>query len=239
MSKFVDDEEYLDTHETVEVLGISRQSFYTNAKPQLKVYQFDAKKTPWYRKKDVLALKNGQLVRTTSIVISGILENWARHVRALGYRADTKNRGIKIVPLPEHLVAIFGVPADRLFVMRSRITFVNLTPICVWTTYYPLELVTGEIHEEMKRDEETDVVRRIKEVRGLTIGWSRDRYQARLATQEEQELLQLLRDEPVLILQRVSCTRDKKTPVLYSEMTLLGSWFAPEHEYYVDIWGQE
>ena len=35
---------------------------------------------------------------------------------------------------------------------------------------------------------------------------------------------------------RVSYTRDKKTLVLYSHMTLLGSWFAPEHEYEVNIW---
>lgn len=138
--------------------------------------------------------------------------------------------------LPDKVTAAFGIAPDQQFVKRSRISFVNRIPICIWTTYYPLELVKGDIYEEMKRDEDTDVVRRMKEKHGLVIGWAKDRYSARVANVEEQVLLQLLRDDPVLILQRVSSTRDKKTLLLYSHMTLLGSWFAPEHEYDVNIW---
>ncbi len=239
MSKLVEGEAYLDTSETLAELGISRQSFYSNVKPQLKVYLFDGLKRPWYRTRDVQALKDGYLPRPASIVISGILKDWTTHVRALGYQADTKNREIEPATLPEATAAIFGFEPTQQFVKRSRITFVNRVPICIWDTYYPWELVAPDILAEMKRDEETDVVRRIKEQYGLIVGWSKDRYTARAATIKEQELLQLLRDDPVLVLQRVSRTRDKKTLILFSEMTLLGSWFAPEHEYYVDIWGQE
>ncbi len=236
MSKIVESEEYLNTDEVMTELGASKKRFYSNVKPQLKVYQFGGKKAPWYKKREVLALKSGQLERTAPITISGILQDWTTHVRALGYQIDTKNREIKIVQLPDKVTAAFGIASERQFVMRSRISFVNRVPICIWTTYYPLELVKGDILEEMKRDEETDVVKRIKEQHGIVIGWSKDRYTARTAITEEQELLQLLRDDPVLILQRVSYTRDKKTLVLYSHMTLLGSWFAPEHEYEVNIW---
>ncbi len=238
MPKVVENEEYLDTREVLDELGASKKRFYSNVKPQLKVYHFAGLKTPWYRKKDVFALKNGLLPRAASIVISGILGNWTTHVRALGYQADTKTREITIETLPDGASATFGIESSQQFVKRSRITFVNRIPICIWTTWYPLALVGNDVYEEMKQDDETDVVRRIKEKHGLVIGWSKDRYTARGATIFEQELLQLLRDDPVLILQRVSYTRDKKTLILYSEMTLLGSWFAPEHEYQVNIWDE-
>lgn len=236
MSKIVEGVEYLNTDEVLAELGASKKRFYSNVKPQLRVYQFEGKKAPWYKKHEVLALKSGQIERTAPITISGILRNWTTHVRALGYQIDTKNREIETVTLPDKVAAAFGIDPERQFAKRSRISFVNRVPICIWTTYYPLELVEGDIYEEMKRDEEADVVRRIKEKHGLSIGWAKDRYSARLATTEEQEVLQLLRDDPVLVLQRVSYTRDKKTLVLYSHMTLLGTWFAPEHEYEVNIW---
>lgn len=236
MPKIIESEEYLNTDEVLAELGASKKRFYSNVKPQLKAYQFGGKKAPWYKKREVLALKSGQVERTAPITISGILRDWTTHVRALGYQIDTKNREIEIVSLPDKVTAAFGIAPEQQFVKRSRISFVNRIPICIWTTYYPLELVKGDIHKEMKRDEETDVVRRMKEKHGLVIGWAKDRYSARAATMEEQVLLQLLRDDPVLVLQRVSYTRDKKTLVLYSHMTLLGSWFAPEHEYEVNIW---
>ena len=215
MPKVVNDEEYLDTREVLEELGASKKRFYSNVKPQLKVYRFAGLRAPWYRKRDVLALKNGLLPRAASIVISGILSNWTTHVRALGYQADTKTREITVEPLPEEASATFGIETSQQFVKRSRITFVNRVPICIWTTWYPLALVGDDIYAEMKQDDETDVVRRIKEKHGLVIGWSKDRYTARGATIYEHELLQLLWDEPVVILQRVSYTRLKKTLLLY------------------------
>jgi hypothetical protein len=235
MQKVIKNEEYIDTREAIASLGVSKKSFYANARPSLRAYHFDAKKTPWYKKNDVLALKSGQLERPAPIIISGIFRNWTEHVRSLGFQIDTKSREIITTRLPDKAAAVFGIDPDREFVRRGRISFIDGTPICIWDTYYPLELVEGDLLASMKRDEETSVVSCLKE-RGLVIGWAKDRYSARLANFEEQEILQLSRDEPVLILQRASHTRDKKTLILYSHMTLLGSWFAPEHEYEVNVW---
>lgn len=238
MPKIVENEEYLNTEESMAELGATRQRFYTNAKPLLKAYHFDARKMSWYRKREVLALKTGNLMRADSIVISGIFGNWTEHVRSLGYQVDTKNREIEIVTTPADAPATFGIPTGKHFVKRSRITFISGTPICVWASYYPLEFVNGDIHQEMKRNEDLDVVKAIKEQHGVAVGWSKERYMARLATTEEQEILQLLRDDPVLVLQRASRTSDKETLVLYSSMTLLGTWFAPEREYEVHNWDE-
>src|SRR5437667_12887678 len=113
MPKVVNDEEYLDTREVLAELGASKKRFYGNVKPQLKVYHFEGLKAPWYRKRDILALKNGTLPRAASIVISGILSNWTTHVRALGYQADTKTREITIETLPDETAATFGIEASQ------------------------------------------------------------------------------------------------------------------------------
>lgn len=62
---------------------------------------------------------------------------------------------------------------------------------------------------------------------GLSSGRGKGKYTAWVATFEEQELLQLLTNDPVFILQRVSYTMDKKMLVLYSDKVLLGSWLLP------------
>ncbi len=237
MSKIVEDQEYLDTQEVLAELDASKKRFYSNVKPYLRTYHFDAKKTPWYRKRDVLALKGGKLARMASISISGIQRDWTSFLRASGYHAVTIDRTIETgVFLPKDAIEMFKLPADKKFVKRSRMTIVDGVPICAWDTYYPLELVEGDILDEMKHGFEIDVVKRIKEKYGIVVGIAKDKYTARNATFEEQELLQLLSNDPVLILQRVSYTRDRQTLVLYSDMVLLGSWFAPEHEYEVNIW---
>lgn len=238
MRKQIQNETYLDTEETMEVLDTPRKRFYANVRKQLKPYFFEGFKRPWFNEREVMALKEGRTERSTPpITIPGIFPNWTNHVRSLGLQIDTLTRGITIVSLDaEQLPATFHIEPYRQFAKRSRISFINRQPICLWSSYYPLELVAGEILDEMKRDPETDVVKRIQEVHGLTIAWAKDRYSARAASLEEQEALQLLRDEPIMVLQRVSYASDRKTLVLYSDMSLLGSWFAPEHEYPVAIW---
>lgn len=151
MLKIVENEEYMDTQEVLAGLGASKKRFYSNVKPYLRIYHFDAKKTPWYKKRDVLALKNGKLARMASISISGIQRDWTTFLRSLGYRAGTVDRTIEVgVSLPEDAVDIFKLPADKKFVKRSRMTIADNVPICAWDTYYPLELVEGDILDEMK-----------------------------------------------------------------------------------------
>lgn len=236
MPRIVDNEEYLTVVEAIALSGASKQSFYKNAKPHLEVHHFDAKKAPWYKKSDVLAFKSGKPVRKASLSINGIQRDWTAFLRALGYDAKTVNLSIEATTLPKDAVTFFDLDAEQQFIRRSRMTYANGAPICVWGTYYPLNLIEGEILQEMEKNISTDVVKRIKEKHNIVVGWGKDKYTARLATFEEQKLLQLPVNEPLIILQRVSYTRDRETLILYSEMALLGSWFAPEHEYEVNIW---
>jgi DNA-binding GntR family transcriptional regulator len=115
-------------------------------------------------------------------------------------------------------------------------TLANGVPICTWSTFYPLELVEGEILTEMRQDSTLDVIKQIREVHGIAVAWEKNRYTSRSTTLEEQELLQLLTNEPVLILQRACWNNDRQILTHISHMTLLGSWFAIEHDFPVKIW---
>ncbi len=236
MPKIVEDEEYLDTDEVMGELVASKKLFYVSIKPKLHAYHFNGKKKPWYRKKEVLALKAGKIARKDAIGITGMYGSWATFAQS-EYQAETDIRSIEIATLPDEAVERFHLPADQQFVKRSRLSRIGRTVICTWDTYYPLELVS-DILEPMKRGTADHVVEYIREKHGLVVGRNKDTYSSRMTTLEEENLFQLSTDEPVLILQRASYTSDKKTLILFSDMVLLGSWFFHEHEYNVPIWGE-
>lgn len=233
MPKIENGEEYLNGDELMAFWPASKKLFYESLQPRLQSYHFDGKKRPhYYKMSDILALKSGKPVtRRELITISGIFSDWTRYLRSLGYQADTINQAIEVVTLPEEASTSFHIPAERQFARRSRMTLANGVPICTWSTYYPLELVEGEILDRMKQEPALDVVQQIKNARGIAVGWEKDRYTSRSTTLEEQGTLKLLTNEPVLILQRGCWASDKQTLAFVSHMTLLGSWFAIEHDF--------
>jgi hypothetical protein len=239
MSRIVNNEEYLNGEEVMSFWPASKNLFYDSIQPRLQTYHFDGKKRPhYYKKSEVIALRSGKpTVHREPITISGIFGDWTVYLRSLGYQADTISQAVETATLPEETTATFHIPSEKQFVRRTRQTLANGVPICVWSTYYPLELVEGTILTEMKQDPRLHVVERIREVHGVAVGWEKDRYTARNATQAEQEDLQLVTNEPVLILQRGCWTSDRQVLAFVSHMTLLGSWFAIEHDSPVKVWG--
>ncbi len=215
MPRIENGEEYLNGEEVMNFWPASKNLFYGSIQPRLQPYHFDGKKRPhYYKKSEVLALKSGKPVtRKEPITISGIFGDWTVYLRSLGYQADTRNYAIETTTLPEEASFTFHISAERQFVRRSRITLANGVPICVWST--------------------------IREVHGITVGWEKNRYTARNTTLEEQELLQLLTNEPVLIVQRGCWTSDRQILTHISHMTLLSSWFAIEHDSSVKIWNDQ
>ncbi|WP_376793714.1 UTRA domain-containing protein [Thermogemmatispora sp.] len=237
--KVINGEEYLTIDEVLRLWPASRNLFYKRIKPRLRTYHFEGKATPrFYKKAEVLALRDGRLEQRDPILISGLLGDWTVFLRSLGYQAETKTISVEITDLPEEVARTFRLHSDQRFVRRTRMTLANGIPICFWSTYYPVELV-GEILAEIQRDPSLDVIKRIRELRSLSPAWERDRYLARNASPEEQALLQLVTNEPVLVVQRGCWTsKDKQTLTHISHMVLVASWFSVEHEFPLR-WGQE
>jgi UTRA domain len=233
--KKVDGVEYLTATEAIKEIGGSRQSFYNNVKPYLRPYHFSSRQAPWYSKREVKALATGKPIRKGTIPITGMFTDWTEHARSLGYDAQTELRSVELVTLPADLAETFHLPPDKVFVKRGRMTTVEGEPICSWDTYYPSEYV-GDILPQMRQGTASNIVEHIKEKYGVAIGRVKDRYSTRITTLDELNLFRLLNDEPVLMLQRASWTKDHQILVLFSDMVLLGSWFVIEREEEMHAW---
>ncbi len=231
----VEGKKYITATEASKIVGGSRDRFYKNVKPYLRPYHWEAKQAPWYLEEEVRAIASGKPIRKASIAITGIFTNWTEHARSLGLNAHTANTEITVGPLPEDIVAAFHLPSDQVFVKRGRITFIDQSPICHWSTYYPAEFVS-DILPQIQQGTASNVVEHIKDRHGVTVGKVKDRYLARITTPDELNQFHLLNDEPVLVLQRLSLTEDEKVLVFFSDMALLGSWFVIEREQEVHNW---
>ena len=234
--KIVEGVEYLSTQEVRDEFdGASKKRFYDNIKPYLKIFHFDAKKTNWYRKSDVVGLKVGKPVRKAHIAIGGIFKDWTQHLASLGFQASTELNSIKTdVPLPEEATEFLGVTTDKKFIKRSRHTLADGVPICLWSSFYPMELA-GDAFDQMAHNMNFDVVEYIKDKHNVVINWSVEETTARITNMEELNFFRLPTDEAALILLRVSYTGNKEI-VLFSSMVLLANWFTIHKEYHVDIW---
>lgn len=229
MSKIIGGEEYLNATEAIKRYGVSRQAFYDNIRPHLLPHRPGGRKTPLYRMPEIEAVMTGKPIRKGTIPITGMFSDWTEYARSLGYsHVQTENREVQVVNLPKDLGDTFHVATNQIFVKRGRMTFIDRVPVCSWDTYYPIEYVS-DILPEIQQGTAKNIVGHIQE-KGVTISKVKDRYSTRITTLDEMNLFQLLNDEPVLMLQRVSWTHDQQTVVLFSDMVLLGSWFVIERE---------
>lgn len=235
MPKFVEDEKYLNTTEAIQVLGGSKQSFYSNAKPHLASRPFGTRKNPWYKESDILALKEGKGVRKADISIEGMFADWTKYLKSLGYSAETTDDIRDTTTLPQDVVIRFKLPSDRVFFKRERKSYANGTPICIWTTYYPADLLK-DVLDQLILGESIDVIEYIKRNHGFIVKEIEERYTARLTTFEELNSFQLKTEQAVLTLQRVGYTKGEQNLVLYSDMALLGNWFDIKKKYEVSHW---
>ncbi len=235
MPKIVDGEVFLSTKEAFEEIGVSKQTFYSNSKRYLRVHHFGGKRTPWYSKREVQALASGKPIRKASIAITGMFSDWTEHARSLGFNVQTIDREITVGPLPSDLAEAFQVKTDQIFVKRSRMSWVEGQPICMWDTYYAQEYV-NDILPQIQSGNAHGIIEYIAEKHGVVIGEADDVYSTRVTTFIEQSLFQLLNDEPLLILQRMARTVDQKVAVLFQNMELLGSWFVIKRHEAIHHW---
>lgn len=237
MPKEVDGKTYLNTQEAREFFAnASPERFNENIKPHLHVYQFNGRKIPkYYALEECRELARGNLIGRPPIVISGLLKNWQEYVRAVGLHAETVTNVIeeRVYLADETALIEFHLEAELPMLRRERMTFVQRTPICVWSSYYPMPLV-AQFLLDIKHDLDFDIVKAVQEQRGIKIIKATDRLTAHLATQFQQEILQLSRPEPILRLQRAAYS-EAGNIVIYSDMALLSQWFAPSYSYSVSV----
>lgn len=239
MPKTVEGEEYLSTQEVRDTFDkASKKRFYDNIKPYLRVYHFDGRRLPWYSKNEVLALKDGKPVRKASIAITGMFSNWTQHARSLGFSVQSVERERKVEHLPVGVAESFHVTTDEEFVRVSEMSWIEGQPVCAWVSWYPLALV-HEALPQILDGSLHDIIGYIADRHDIVIREVNDVYGARFATFEEMALLQLLNNEPLLILQRMARTEDQQIVVLYQDMQLLSNWFVVRRTENIHYWDKK
>lgn len=234
MSRIENNEEYCDLQETLALLGgMSKQLFYKNAKPRLRVFNFDARKRPFYKKSDVLALKSGKQVRKPSFVISGMFNSWTEYAKSFGHVVETVDRESPYVVSASGDVALsMGLPVGKDVVKCVQMNIIDGEPVCLWTTYYRRDLVDDALLDELEGNPRISIRSRIQEKHHLSVARAVDKITARLGTSEEQAILKIVPDEPVFVLERPSYASDDSV-MMFQSMVLIASYFALSYPYVV------
>lgn len=233
LPKIVQGEEYVTAEQAMELLGISRPTFYEKPILYLRVYYFDGKKRQWYSKRQVLDLKEGRIAQNPVIPIEGMFKDWTAAARAMGVPATTTTSEVYPTTLPHDACETFGLSPTLPVLLRGRLTLSRGIYLCVWNSYWPLSLVE-EFLPEIKANPDFSITGALAE-QGVVVARAVEEVSTRHPSLREQEQMQMISNEPILVLQR-ACYSERGAFVLFSDMSLRGSFFKMRREYPVDHW---
>ncbi len=142
-----------------------------------------------------------------------------------------------VVSAPADVARVLGLDEGAEVIRRLRRQGTTTTPYRLAENYYPLTLAGGHILESMKADARLDVLLAIKEVHGKVIKRVHEDVIGRLPTSHEQELLKIVRNTPVLEVQRTNYAEDDdKTVLMFNRILFVASYFVLSYEYTTPLW---
>ncbi len=144
-----------------------------------------------------------------------------------------------IVSASAEVATAFEVAEDTPVVRRYRLqgTLQGMVtiPYRLAESFYPVELAGGEILERMQQDVHFDVLEAIKETHGKKIKRVHEDIYGRLPTLQEQEVLKIVRNTPVLAVLRTNYASDEQDDdnlvIMYSRLIFVASYFVLSYDY--------
>lgn len=101
--------------------------------------------------------------------------------------------------------------------------------------YYPMSLITDDMIEQINKDPYFHIVEAIEKKFGKVTHYVHEEIIARLPTAYEQELLKIVRTNPVIEAKFINYGADKKEVIVYNEMILNANHFLLSYDYKVDL----
>ncbi|MEU6716230.1 UTRA domain-containing protein [Nonomuraea sp. NPDC046802] len=148
----------------------------------------------------------------------GRSDAWAEEAARRGHAGAQQLREVVEVRPAAEVADALGIPSGGTVIVRRRLVLLDELPVELADSYYPAVIARGTPLAEARK------------IRGGAVtllsemGYESHRIQedvhARPATEEERQILQLGPNEWVLVLARLSMTRDG-TPFEYSTMTMV------------------
>jgi DNA-binding GntR family transcriptional regulator len=143
-----------------------------------------------------------------------------------------------IVPAPLEVASIFNIPNASPVVRRYRRQGTTTTPYRLAENFYPPDLVSNEILTQLQQDVHFDILEAIKNTHGLTLKSIHEDVYARLATTQEEALLNIVRNTPVFEIQRISKGDDDGIAIMFSRIVAVARYFVLTYNY-VPYWVKE
>ena len=142
-----------------------------------------------------------------------------------------------VVSAPSEVARVLGIAEGAPVVRRMRLQGTATTPYRLAENFYPIDLAGGSILEQMQKDARFDVMLAIKEAHGKVIKRVHEDVIGRLPISHEQELLKIVRNAPVLEVQRTNYAEDDDTTVImFNRIIFVASHFVLSYDYTTLLW---
>jgi DNA-binding GntR family transcriptional regulator len=142
-----------------------------------------------------------------------------------------------VVAAPSEVAKVFGIAEGAPVVRRMRLQGTATIPYRLAENFYPVDLAGGSILEQMQKDARFDVLLAIKEAHGKVIKRVHEDVIGRLPTSQEQDLLKIVRNAPVLEVQRTNYAEDDDTTVImFNRIIFVASHFVLSYDYTTPLW---
>jgi DNA-binding GntR family transcriptional regulator len=180
----------------------------------------------------------GVFVRSPQTRIPGLTQRFDDYLLKQGLSPDeTDIEEPSLVRVPEKVAASLGIEEGTLVVRRYRRQGTTTHHYRLAENFYLEELAGGEILEKMQQDVHFDVLAAIQANHRKMVKRVRDDVIGRLPTLKEQELLEIVRNTPVLEVLRVTVGADEDSKdngeivIMYSRIIFVANYFLLSYEY--------
>lgn len=170
--------------------------------------------------------------------VPGLTKRFDKYLEGMGLTPVEKNIGMPaFVPAPIDVAKVFEIPEETPILRRKRRQGTPAIHYRLAENYYAPDLVDEEVLERIREDERYDVLEHIKEKHHRIIKRVHEDVYARLPTTEEQELLNIVRNTPVIEIQRISYSaQEDGSVIMYSRIIFVASYFFLSYDYSVPFW---
>jgi len=141
-----------------------------------------------------------------------------------------------LIKAPAEIARILGVAEGSIVFRRFKKQGTNQVLFRLEEVFYPKSVLTDEAIEKMTKNASFLPFELIKDKFGIFIASANEKILCRLPSAYEQDLLKIVRTNPVIDIKRVCYTKDKKKILTYSRMILNANHFLLSYDYEVDLW---
>ena len=145
-----------------------------------------------------------------------------------------------VVSAPSEVAKVFGIAEGAPVVRRMRLQGTATIPYRLAENFYSVDLAGGSILEQVQKDARFDVLLAIKEAHGKVIKRVHEDVIGRLPTSQEQELLKIVRNAPVLEVHRTNFAEDDNaTVIMFNRIIFVASHFVLSYDYTTPFWASK